>query len=91
MALITQFDGVQLNAALTNGLNQAIQELLSQVVAGYKELDWTRALKCSPLIVLPQVVAHGARRFKRQGGEGYTGSIRAIRVVGEMRRRGRWA
>jgi hypothetical protein len=87
MALITQFDGVQLNAALTNGLNQAIQELLSQVVAGYKELDWTRALKCSPLIR----VAPSARRFKRQGGEGYTGSIRAIRVVGEMRRRGRWA
>ena len=66
MALITQFDGVQLNAALTNGLNQAIQELLSQVAAGYKELDWTRVLKCSPPIRLAQVDAHGARCFQRQ-------------------------
>ena len=47
MALTTRFSEIQLNAALTNGLNQAIQELLSQFAAG-SEIDWTRALKCAP-------------------------------------------
>ena len=45
MALATAFSGEILNTALTGGINQALQELLSQLAAKWPSPDFNRVLK----------------------------------------------